>query len=81
MKTWILSFIAAFLATGLFAPDIGIAFVSAIVIACLNAIGYHGIMWLIGAYKCPFCHENKLEVTSVAASCNGCGVVFRRNAA
>jgi hypothetical protein len=80
MKTWILSFGAAFMATCFFAPDIGLAFVSAIVFACVNTAAWIGIHLFIGALKCPNCGQHDLEVTSIAASCKNCEVIYRRNA-
>jgi hypothetical protein len=80
MKNWILSFGAAFPATCFFGPDIGIAFASAVVFACLSTAAFAGIMLFFGALKCPHCGCHDLEVTSIAASCNNCKIIFRRNA-
>lgn len=80
MKNAIIAFGSAFPATCLLASDIGIAFVSAVVFTCLSVGAYEGVLLLIGSRKCPMCEMHDLEVTSLAASCNSCGVIFRRNA-
>lgn len=80
MKNCLIAFGSAFPATCFFGPDIGIAFASAIVFTCLSVACYEGILLLIGARKCPMCGMHDLEVTSISASCNSCGVIFRRNA-